>query len=218
MLSFKRFAKQMEDLENVLSLISNPCCPAGSSISMLLLLGPSPSRPREALELTFSSKLGSEESVGSQLRVGDASDVIAEPPVQAISHKALARLLRQVIPAAGRMPVTNTLGAVKLFVLVKAPRGCLSADAFEERTSMHLSYKKCVCLHVHLDCSPSPSPFGVHSHTLEPHQDQIPMQVCDGQHIERQSSFSNISDLDLDDKNVWHFLRAGVKGLKCCDS
>jgi len=186
--SVRRLTKQMQQLREVLGTVEDVHCAPGHDLTLLMLLGPSPARPREAVELTISSCPDPPEARALQ----PLQESVCQPP----AYKTLARLLRQVIPAAGRLPGAATTGALKLFVCVKAPPGHLPDDCWELRPDFRCALRKCVCL-----CVRAITSGGIGARPSE-----LQQLACSGEAGAVEDAAAN--------SQSWYLLRECVKGLK----
>lgn len=221
----RRFAKQMEQLADVVARVQDVQCPPGQDLTLLLLLGPSPSRPREAVELSLSGCCSTSHDVPPP---GGVAPLQHRAPATAAtgdeSYKTLARMLRQVIPAVGRLPAPKSPGAQKLFVCVKAPRAHLPAEHFEEREALCCSLKTCVCVVVRTTGGPRSADEQVASASTPMCRSELhhfaascPVLAAGGTRAlacPTQAPAASALARGNSDR-VWHLLRCSVKGLKC---
>lgn len=128
----KRTQKLLNSLTGTFATLSGLCLQK-EPVTVLALFGPSPSRPREALEIVFSSLPHPDEA--SEVHDGQHRQLSAEA-----IRKACCKTTRKLVPLLNSLPLPKAAGNTKMFVAVA---GHSSNENLQVAHDRYVSLKQC---------------------------------------------------------------------------
>lgn len=200
--ALKRFLKQMAQIQEVMDVVQQVQNSSSGPLNLLLLLGPSASRPKEAVELTLPALLDADSEAESPRERGSPDQRTQASHAHSANRKARVKLIRQVLPAVSTLPLPRLSGNVKMFVCVKAHAADMHGDHFDCRPDYHCSLKNCITTVVNVSSGHGCVASSELERTLHAHR----------------SMEGACEPVDLaQDGRTWFLLRDSVKGLRNCD-